>query len=269
MLRLYPAAAVLAAASLPGAALAAATVESAVGDVRLIAAGSQKPALVKTPGVRIASGSTVVTGVDGMAVLRFDDEQKLMLAPNSQLAILDYHYRANAASADRAELMLHRGAARVVTGLIPHRNVEMFVFRTPHVNLGVRGTDFTATIIGQSYWSVNEGSVLASTNVGRGVFGKGAYGRSSALDRLAACWYSGVTWSMDVAITDGQTHRVALYFLDWDNAGRRQVVQPAVQLLHRVAREHVQQVQLLVVMGAGPVWQVGKGYLGREGGGGV
>lgn len=186
MLRLFTAAAVLAAAGLPGAALAAATFESAVGDVRLIAAGTQKPALVKSAGVRVASGSTVITGVDGMAVLRFDDEQKLMLAPNSQLAIVDYHYRANAASADRAELMLQRGAARVVTGLIPQRNVEMFVFRTPHVNLGVRGTDFTATIIGQSYWSVNEGSVLASTNVGRGVFGKGAYGRSAALDRLAA-----------------------------------------------------------------------------------
>lgn len=49
--------------------------------------------------------------------------------------------------------------------------------------------------------------------------------KANATDRLAACWYSGVTWSMDVAITDGQTHRIALYFLDWDNAGRRQVVQ--------------------------------------------
>jgi hypothetical protein len=119
-------------------------------------------------------------------VLRFDDEQKMVIAPNSELGIVDYHYQANAASADRAEFALRRGAMRVATGIIARRNHEMFVVRTPHVHLGVRGTDFSATIIGQSYWSVNDGAVVASTNAGKGVFGKGAYGRSGALDRLAA-----------------------------------------------------------------------------------
>lgn len=186
MLRLFRAAAVCTmAASLPCAALAAAVVESSVGDVRLLAPGAQKPAALKRE-ARIATGSTLLTGTDGMVVLRFDDQQKVVLSPNSQLGIVDYHYRESAAAADRAELMLHRGAARVVSGLIPRRNQDMFVFRTPHVNLGVQGTDFTATIIGQSYWSVNEGAVVASTNVGRGVFGKGSYGRAAALDRLAA-----------------------------------------------------------------------------------
>jgi hypothetical protein len=49
----------------------------------------------------------------------------------------------------------------------------------------VRGTDFSTTIIGQSYWAVIDGAVSASTNVGVGVYGKGSYGRAQALDRLA------------------------------------------------------------------------------------
>ncbi len=54
------------------------------------------------------------------------------------------------------------------------------------MNLGVRGTDFSVTIIGQSFWSVNEGAVSATTNVGTGVYGKGSYGRAQSLDRLAS-----------------------------------------------------------------------------------
>ena len=42
---------------------------------------------------------------------------------------------------------------------------------------------------------------------------------TSTTDRLAACWYSvGATnsFDVDVNLTDGQAHRVALYCLDWD-----------------------------------------------------
>jgi hypothetical protein len=38
--------------------------------------------------------------------------------------------------------------------------------------------------------------------------------------RLAAAWYAADSFSVNVNMTDGQTHQVALYFLDWDNAGR-------------------------------------------------
>ena len=42
--------------------------------------------------------------------------------------------------------------------------------------------------------------------------------------RIAACWYSpglvGDSFSVDVNLTDGAAHRVALYLLDWDNNGR-------------------------------------------------
>jgi hypothetical protein len=49
--------------------------------------------------------------------------------------------------------------------------------------------------------------------------------RADANDRLAACWYSGASYSVDILLTDGLTHRMAIYFLDWDQASRRQTVQ--------------------------------------------
>ena len=163
---------------------AAATLESITGDIR-VTAGGQKPAAVKQ-GQRVSAGTTIVTGTNGMVMLRFDDDQKIALAPNSELTIVDFNYNPKVAAADRSELALNRGAARIVTGLVAKRNFEMFVMRTPHVNLGVRGTDFSVTIIGQSFWSVNEGAVSATTNVGTGVYGKGSYGRAQSLDRLAS-----------------------------------------------------------------------------------
>ena len=43
---------------------------------------------------------------------------------------------------------------------------------------------------------------------------------------LAAAWYSTTAFSVDLHLTDGQAHRVALYALDWDNygGGRRETV---------------------------------------------
>ena len=42
--------------------------------------------------------------------------------------------------------------------------------------------------------------------------------------RIAACWYSpgpvGSSFSVDVNLTDGAAHQVALYLLDWDNTTR-------------------------------------------------
>ncbi len=46
--------------------------------------------------------------------------------------------------------------------------------------------------------------------------------------RIAACWYSTnntLSFSINVNITDGQTHDLELYFLDYTNAGRAETVQ--------------------------------------------
>ena len=44
-------------------------------------------------------------------------------------------------------------------------------------------------------------------------------------NRVAAVWYSATSFTVDVNLTDGQTHDLELYFLDWDNKGRGEQVQ--------------------------------------------
>lgn len=59
----------------------------------------------------------------------------------------------------------------------------------------------------------------SSTNDGRALQKPGF-----PLDRIAACWYSTGTFSLDVNISDGQTYQLALYLLDWDQQGRSETV---------------------------------------------
>ena len=37
---------------------------------------------------------------------------------------------------------------------------------------------------------------------------------------IAACWYSPTSFTVDVDLTDGQAHDLALYFMDWGDNGR-------------------------------------------------
>lgn len=51
--------------------------------------------------------------------------------------------------------------------------------------------------------------------------------RAAGPDRIAACWYSSARFNVDVNLTDGLTHQVALYALDWDSwgGGRNQTIE--------------------------------------------
>jgi hypothetical protein len=44
---------------------------------------------------------------------------------------------------------------------------------------------------------------------------------SSPADRMAACWYSSTSFSIDLAFNDSNTHPVAVYLVDWDNYNGR------------------------------------------------
>jgi len=43
---------------------------------------------------------------------------------------------------------------------------------------------------------------------------------SNPADRIAATWYSSTNFTIDANLTDGLTHEIALYALDWDNENR-------------------------------------------------
>jgi hypothetical protein len=61
---------------------------------------------------------------------------------------------------------------------------------------------------------------LPSTSDVRGLQKPGA-----PSDRIAATWYAASSFTIDVNVTDGLTHRVALYFLDWDSPDRVQTIE--------------------------------------------
>ncbi len=67
----------------------------------------------------------------------------------------------------------------------------------------------TVTPSGQSSytWASSTGQVSAPEN-------------PSASGRIAACWYSGSSFVIDVDLTDGAVHLISLYALDFDSQGR-------------------------------------------------
>ncbi len=54
---------------------------------------------------------------------------------------------------------------------------------------------------------------------------RGLYKDDTGNERIAATWYSGTSFTLDVDITDGQSHQVAVYMVDWDSyEGPRQAL---------------------------------------------
>jgi uncharacterized repeat protein (TIGR01451 family) len=47
---------------------------------------------------------------------------------------------------------------------------------------------------------------------------------SNAADRVAGGWYAANTFTVDLSITDGLSHQLAVYALDWDTTDRRETV---------------------------------------------
>jgi hypothetical protein len=48
---------------------------------------------------------------------------------------------------------------------------------------------------------------------------------SSGSGSIAACWYAASSFTVNVNLTDGKTHDLELYFLDWDTTARSEQVQ--------------------------------------------
>jgi hypothetical protein len=48
--------------------------------------------------------------------------------------------------------------------------------------------------------------------------------KSDGADRIAATTFSATNFTVNLNLTDGRTHRVAFYMVDWENAGRAQTI---------------------------------------------
>jgi hypothetical protein len=160
-------------------ALADATVASMKGDVRI-----GNDAVVNTQ--RIFSGATVNTGPGAQVILKFDDQQQVVLNENTTFRIADYRYRPAEPRSDRAVFDLLRGALRFISGVVGARNPNVVALRVPQATIGIRGTDFMVALVNPAFINVVNGSIAATNSAGTVVFGQGAVGSIASASTLAA-----------------------------------------------------------------------------------
>ncbi len=151
-------------------ALAAANVTTARGQVNVtLPDGSSR---VLESGARVESGSKIVTGANGFALLRFDDGQLIALEKDTDFSIEQYRYNRAEPGAGSAFFSMLRGSLRAITGLIGQSNKAAFRLNTPTATIGIRGSDWMASLLQNNlYTGVNSGGI----NVGATVVNAGQY----------------------------------------------------------------------------------------------
>jgi hypothetical protein len=165
-------------------ALAAGVVTSVKGEGRAILGAGHGPLFQNQ---RLESGTTVTTGPNALAVIRFDDGQDVVLNQNSELRIREFHYREANPAADRSVLNLVKGAMRVVTGAIAARSPGAFTLILPQGTVAVPGSaDFTVALVNPAYISVSQGLVTATNGAGTASFKAGETGIVANSATLAA-----------------------------------------------------------------------------------
>jgi hypothetical protein len=96
----------------------------------------------------------ILTSDRSFAVLQFTDGAKVTVRPDSTLIIEQYLYAGNAT--DEATLNLVSGGLRVITGAMAKTNPENYQVRTPVALMGVRGTEFSIYLCGDTVCDEND-----------------------------------------------------------------------------------------------------------------
>ncbi|ABK43630.1 hypothetical protein Mmc1_1113 [Magnetococcus marinus MC-1] len=142
----------------------AATALLVTGEVQV--SQTDQPMQPLKKGDTIYSGQTLVTAKDGYVQLRFRDGMLLSLYRNSRFAIDDYHFSGQENPTDRANFSLLGGAIHTLTGSIGKKVKKNYRVNTAMAMLGVRGTDYMASVGTELHVSVREGAVDVSNAAG-------------------------------------------------------------------------------------------------------
>ena len=94
----------------------------------------------------VFSGDQIVTGPSGEAQVRFMDDTKLVVGPNSKMVIDAFVFAGNA-TAREVSINAVRGAFRFITGSSPK---NAYTITTPAATIGVRGTEFDFNVSGRN-----------------------------------------------------------------------------------------------------------------------
>lgn len=107
------------------------------------------------PATAVYQGDKIVTGPIGEAQLRFRDQTKMVVGPNSQLVVDNFVYAGNGTATD-VSINAVRGTFRFITGSSAK---NAYTLKTPVATIGVRGTqfDFSVEKNGQTNFVLYEG----------------------------------------------------------------------------------------------------------------
>ena len=139
--------------------------------------------VVVAQGAEVKAGSTVITGLNSRAVVRFDDGQIIAMGGGSMLKVKAYTYAKAEPAKDNIVLDFLKGTMRAVSGSLGARNPSRFALTTPTATAGIRGTDFSCGVVEypglngaalqKTICTVKSGSVKFTSKAGSVVAGKG------------------------------------------------------------------------------------------------
>ena len=187
---------------MPAVAIAAAgKVEFVAGDAQILDASGT--ARLASKGSEFDAGETLQT-VDGRMQVKFIDGGYISLQPNTSFRVEEYHFNGQADGSERGIFHLIKGGLRAITGVIGHANKPNYRMDTPVATIGIRGTEFTASLndAQRLLVKVGDGAVFMENNVGNLVLYKGQAGEVGEMIRptyseqqplLAAAGPSGAT----------------------------------------------------------------------------
>jgi FecR protein len=126
-------------------------------------------------GNTIPTNSTIVTGANSYAVLKFEDGTVVLLKENTSFQVQAYTYNPKVPENSNAIFNLVRGGLRVVTGLVTSRNRDALRVATSHATIGIRGTEFTAELVNPLFVGVQVGAVSVTNAGGSMLVGAGQF----------------------------------------------------------------------------------------------
>lgn len=104
-----------------------------------------KTVLQGSKGTGVEMNDTVKTTA-GKADITFVDDTKVEVKENSKLVIDDFVYDPKSKSGGKLGLKFAQGTMRYASGAIAHNDPSSVKLNTPSATIGVRGTDFSATV---------------------------------------------------------------------------------------------------------------------------
>ena len=105
----------------------------------------EKSTLSAQKGTGVEMNDAVKTA-NGKMGITFEDDTKVQITENSKLVIDDFVYDPKSKSGSKLAVKVALGTVRYASGQIAKSNPQNVAVTTPTATIGVRGTDFTATV---------------------------------------------------------------------------------------------------------------------------